>query len=161
MPGGNRFIDANRRIAQQVQVDRLDGRHEAPRLHIIARSVDRVDRHQTIFAKIGNGKRPALDIAAHDLPAPLHGHQGAPIMPSTLVGGSHMRMSTFDTEDDPQSTFGLDVDTGEYVDLFKAGIIDPAKVVRTALQNAASVAVALEVGARLAARRRHRPGARR
>jgi chaperonin GroEL len=28
----------------------------------------------------------------------------------------------------------------EYVNLFKAGIIDPTKVVRTALQNAASVA---------------------
>ena len=30
--------------------------------------------------------------------------------------------------------------TGEYQDLVKAGVIDPAKVVRTALQDAASVA---------------------
>src|SRR5689334_99322 len=30
--------------------------------------------------------------------------------------------------------------TGEYVDMFKAGIIDPAKVTRSALQNAASIA---------------------
>ncbi len=35
---------------------------------------------------------------------------------------------------------GLDANTGEYVDLMKAGIIDPAKVTRSALQNAASIA---------------------
>jgi chaperonin GroEL len=35
---------------------------------------------------------------------------------------------------------GLDANTGEYVDLIKAGIIDPAKVTRSALQNAASIA---------------------
>jgi chaperonin GroEL len=35
---------------------------------------------------------------------------------------------------------GLDASTGEYKDLIKAGIIDPAKVTRSALQNAASIA---------------------
>ncbi len=35
---------------------------------------------------------------------------------------------------------GLNAATGEYVDLIKAGIIDPAKVTRSALQNAASIA---------------------
>jgi len=35
---------------------------------------------------------------------------------------------------------GYDADKGQYCDLVAAGIIDPAKVVRTALQNAASVA---------------------
>ena len=30
--------------------------------------------------------------------------------------------------------------TGKYEDLVKAGVVDPAKVVRTALQNAASIA---------------------
>jgi chaperonin GroEL len=39
----------------------------------------------------------------------------------------------------PQNN-GLDAATGEYVDLIKAGIIDPAKVTRSALQNAASIA---------------------
>jgi chaperonin GroEL len=38
---------------------------------------------------------------------------------------------------------GFDANTGEYVDMFKAGIIDPTKVVRTALQNAASIAALL------------------
>jgi len=35
---------------------------------------------------------------------------------------------------------GLDASSGDYVDMFKAGIIDPAKVTRSALQNAASIA---------------------
>jgi chaperonin GroEL len=35
---------------------------------------------------------------------------------------------------------GLNVDSGEYEDLFKAGIIDPTMVTRSALQNAASIA---------------------
>jgi len=36
--------------------------------------------------------------------------------------------------------YGLNADSGEYVDLIKAGIVDPAKVTRSALQNAASIA---------------------
>jgi len=36
--------------------------------------------------------------------------------------------------------FGFDAQSGKYVDMIKSGIIDPAKVVRTALQDAASVA---------------------
>ncbi|MCP3785445.1 chaperonin GroEL [Micromonospora sp. A3M-1-15] len=35
---------------------------------------------------------------------------------------------------------GLDAATGEYVDMIKAGIVEPAKVTRSALQNAASIA---------------------
>ncbi|MFL6220621.1 MAG: chaperonin GroEL, partial [Actinomycetes bacterium] len=35
---------------------------------------------------------------------------------------------------------GLDAATGEYTDMFKSGIVDPAKVVRSALQNATSIA---------------------
>ena len=38
------------------------------------------------------------------------------------------------------ATHGFDAQDGKYVDMVKAGIIDPAKVVRTALQDAASVA---------------------
>jgi chaperonin GroEL len=40
--------------------------------------------------------------------------------------------------DDP--TFGFNAQTEEYGDMFKFGVIDPAKVVRTALQDAASIA---------------------
>jgi chaperonin GroEL len=35
---------------------------------------------------------------------------------------------------------GYNANTGEYVDMFKAGIVDPTKVTRSALQNAASIA---------------------
>ncbi|MEY4135957.1 MAG: chaperonin GroEL, partial [Actinomycetota bacterium] len=35
---------------------------------------------------------------------------------------------------------GLDASNGEYVDMIAKGIIDPAKVTRSALQNAASIA---------------------
>ena len=35
---------------------------------------------------------------------------------------------------------GYDATTGEFVDLFEAGIVDPAKVTRSAVQNAASIA---------------------
>ena len=35
---------------------------------------------------------------------------------------------------------GCNVDTGEYVDMLKAGVLDPTKVTRSALQNAASIA---------------------
>ncbi|OKO78122.1 TCP-1/cpn60 chaperonin family protein, partial [Bradyrhizobium sp. NAS96.2] len=39
--------------------------------------------------------------------------------------------------------YGFDSQTGDYADLVKKGIIDPTKVVRTAIQNAASVAALL------------------
>jgi len=42
--------------------------------------------------------------------------------------------------DQKNGTFGFDAQRGEYVDMVKAGIIDPTKVVRTALQDAASIA---------------------
>ena len=35
---------------------------------------------------------------------------------------------------------GLNAETEEYVDMVKSGLIDPAKVTRSALQNAASIA---------------------
>ncbi len=38
-----------------------------------------------------------------------------------------------------KSNFGLNAETGDYEDLVAAGVIDPAKVTRTALQNAASI----------------------
>ncbi len=39
-----------------------------------------------------------------------------------------------------EAGWGLDASNGEYVDMIKSGIIDPAKVTRSALQNAASIA---------------------
>ena len=42
--------------------------------------------------------------------------------------------------DQKSNTYGYNAQTGEYVDFIEAGIVDPTKVVRVALQNAASVA---------------------
>ena len=41
---------------------------------------------------------------------------------------------------DKGNSIGYNAATGRYVDMLKAGIIDPAKVSRTAIQNAASMA---------------------
>jgi chaperonin GroEL len=43
-------------------------------------------------------------------------------------------------KDQNSSTLGYDVITNEYSDMLKAGIIDPAKVTRSAVENAASIA---------------------
>ena len=50
----------------------------------------------------------------------------------SIVVGKILDNSTF--------SYGYDAQTGEYGDMLKAGIIDPTKVVRTALQDAASIA---------------------
>ena len=42
--------------------------------------------------------------------------------------------------DNKSQTYGFNAQTDEFVDMLEAGIVDPAKVVRTALQDAASVA---------------------
>ncbi len=54
------------------------------------------------------------------------GHEGAVVV-------SRVRESK-------DENFGFDAETGEFTDLVKAGVIDPAKVTRLALQNAASIA---------------------
>jgi chaperonin GroEL len=53
------------------------------------------------------------------------------------VDGSIVAGKITDSED---PAFGFNAQTEEYGDMFKFGVIDPAKVVRTALQDAASVA---------------------
>jgi len=53
---------------------------------------------------------------------------------------------------------GLDALTGEYVDMVEAGIVDPAKVTRSALQNAASIAALLLTTEALIADKPEEPG---
>ena len=43
-------------------------------------------------------------------------------------------------QENSSQTYGFNAQTDEFVDMIQAGIVDPAKVVRTALQDAASVA---------------------
>ena len=42
-----------------------------------------------------------------------------------------------------KATFGFNVEAEKFEDLFEAGVVDPTKVTRSALQNAASVAALL------------------
>ncbi|MEM8822147.1 MAG: chaperonin GroEL [Pseudomonadota bacterium] len=56
-------------------------------------------------------------------------------------------------------TFGFNAQTEEYGDLFKFGVIDPAKVVRTALEDAASVAGLLITTEAMVADKPEKPGA--
>ncbi len=56
-------------------------------------------------------------------------------------------------------TFGFDAQLEKYVDLVEAGIVDPTKVVRTALQDAASVAALLITTEAMVADRPAKPAA--
>lgn len=77
-------------------------------------------------------QRVGIDIVRRALQAPIRqivenaGYDGA------VVAGRLMEQKN--------KNFGFNAQTGEYVDMVKAGIIDPTKVVRTALQDASSVA---------------------
>ncbi|HSG34042.1 MAG TPA: chaperonin GroEL [Sphingomonadaceae bacterium] len=77
-------------------------------------------------------QQSGIDIVRRALRAPARqiadnaGEDGAFIVGKLLEGGDY--------------NWGFNAATGEYEDLVKSGVIDPAKVVRTALQDAASVA---------------------
>ena len=58
------------------------------------------------------------------------------------------------------ANWGFDAQSGEFKDLVKAGIIDPTKVVRTALQDAASVAGLLVTTEAMVAERPEKKGPR-
>jgi len=60
--------------------------------------------------------------------------------------------------DQKNANYGFDAQKGEYVDLVKAGIIDPTKVVRTALQDAASIASLLITTEAMVAERPEKKG---
>jgi chaperonin GroEL len=53
-----------------------------------------------------------------------------------------------------KGAFGFNAATGEYGDLMEAGVIDPTKVVRLALENAASVTALLLTTRAMVAKRR-------
>jgi chaperonin GroEL len=72
-----------------------------------------------------------VDIIYHALSQPLR-----QIADNCGVDGS---VIADEVSEKPTNT-GYDANTGKYVDMLKAGIIDPLKVVRSALQNAASIA---------------------
>jgi chaperonin GroEL len=82
-------------------------------------------------AKAKGDEKIGFDIVMNALKAPTtqivenSGEQGDVVVAKLLEKGKNI---------------GYDANTGQFVDMFKAGIIDPAKVARTALEMAASVA---------------------
>ena len=77
-------------------------------------------------------QRAGVDIVRRALVSPMRqiaenaGEDGAVISGKVLENADY--------------NYGFDAQSGEFKDMVKAGIIDPTKVVRTALQDAASVA---------------------
>jgi chaperonin GroEL len=77
--------------------------------------------------------KAGINIVLRALEAPVRQiAENAGVEGSTVVGKIN--------DNTKSETFGFNAQTEEYVDMLQAGIVDPAKVVRTALQNAASVA---------------------
>ena len=64
----------------------------------------------------------------------------APIRQIAENAGNEGSIVVGKVSDNKSQTYGFNAQTEEYVDMIEAGIVDPAKVVRTALQDAASVA---------------------
>ncbi|MHC5053089.1 MAG: chaperonin GroEL [Planctomycetota bacterium] len=81
--------------------------------------------------KFKGDEKTGADIVAKVLSAPM-----AQIAENCGLDGSVV----VETVRSKKGAVGLNASTGEYEDLLKAGILDPAKVTRTALQNASSVA---------------------
>ena len=77
-------------------------------------------------------QRVGIDIVRRALQTPLR-----QIAENAGEDGAVVAGKLLDRKD---STHGFDAQKGEYVNMIKAGIIDPTKVVRTALQDASSVA---------------------
>ena len=77
-------------------------------------------------------QKVGIDIIRRALQAPIR-----QIVENAGIDGALVVGKLLESND---SNFGYNAQTGEYVDMVKTGIIDPTKVVRTALQDAASVA---------------------
>ncbi|MEK6247966.1 MAG: chaperonin GroEL, partial [Planctomycetales bacterium] len=93
--------------------------------------------HESIEAVRGKAKgdeKIGVDIVLRAITAPLR-----QIADNGGIDGS---VVVDEVQQKPTNT-GYDANAGEYVDMFKAGIIDPVKVVRTALANAASISALL------------------
>jgi chaperonin GroEL len=64
----------------------------------------------------------------------------APLRQLVMNAGMEGAIVVQEVKKSKSSTFGYNVATRQYTDLVKAGVLDPAKVTRTAMQNAASIA---------------------
>ena len=80
----------------------------------------------------GDDQKSGVEIVKKALQSPLRQITNNAGVDGSVVVGKLLEMN--------KPSHGYDAQTEQYVDMFKEGIIDPVKVVRTALQNAASIA---------------------
>ncbi len=81
---------------------------------------------------LNNDQKTGIDIVRRAIQAPLRTIATNAGVDGSIIIGKVLEMK--------KETEGYNAATNEFVDMFDAGIIDPTKVVRTALQDAASVA---------------------
>jgi len=94
----------------------------------LLRSTDAVEK---VRSTLRGDEKVGADIVFRALSAPIKQIAGNCGIDGSVVAD--------EVRNKPTNT-GYDANAGKYVDMYKAGIIDPLKVVRTALQNAASIA---------------------
>ena len=80
----------------------------------------------------GDDQKSGVEIIKKALQSPIRQITKNAGVDGSVVVGKLLEMN--------KPSHGYDAQTEQYVDMFKEGIIDPVKVVRTALQNAASIA---------------------
>ncbi len=85
-----------------------------------------------LFKKLDGDERLGAEIVTRALEKPIR-----TIAENTGVDGA---VVAFDVMQVKNQDVGYDANTREIVDMYKAGIVDPTKVTRSALQNAASIA---------------------
>jgi chaperonin GroEL len=86
---------------------------------------------ENVRSQCKGDEKVGVDIVLHALTAPMK-----QIADNCGIDGS---VVVDEVKEKPANT-GYDANAGKYVDMLKAGIIDPVKVVRSALSNAASIA---------------------
>ncbi|HEY1719655.1 MAG TPA: chaperonin GroEL [Magnetospirillaceae bacterium] len=84
------------------------------------------------LAPVNNDQKVGVDIVRRALQAPVR-----QIAENAGADGAVVAGKLVEAKD---QSLGFDAQKGTYIDMIKAGIVDPTKVVRAALQNAASVA---------------------
>ncbi len=89
---------------------------------------------EELAAKLRHDERLGAEIVARALEKPVR-----TIAENSGVDGAVVA-DEVRTRGEKNPNVGYNANTGEYEDMFKAGIVDPTKVTRTALQNAASIA---------------------
>src|SRR5436190_2094290 len=98
-----------------------------------------------------NDQKVGIDIIRRALQAPARQIFENSGVEASIVVGKLLEQKS--------NTFGFDAQNEKYVDLVEAGIVDPTKVVRTALQDAASVAALLITTEAMVAERPAKPAA--